>query len=64
MIQNKDSHINSYSAKLCSNHDENFLIKYSNQFYLMKQFCGEISKCLTHKDALNLLDLTQINSNH
>jgi len=26
----------------------------------MRQFCEEISKCLTHEDALNLLDLTQI----
>ncbi len=39
---------------------DKFLIKYSNPFYLMKQFCEEISKCSTHEDALNLLDLTQI----
>ena len=27
---------------------------------MMKQFCEEISKCSTHEDALNVLDLTQI----
>jgi hypothetical protein len=60
MIQNKDYSHNSYSSELFLNDDDKFLIKYSNPFYLMKQFCEEISKCLTHEDALNLLDLTQI----
>ena len=56
--QRRDS--SNFSDNLCLTDDDKFVIKYSSPFYLMKQFCDEISKCATHEDALNLLDLTQI----
>lgn len=45
---------------MCLTDDDKFFIKYSNPLFLMKQFCDETSKCSTHEDALNVLDLMQI----
>lgn len=59
LIQTRDASP-SFSDNLCLTDDDKFHLKYSNPFYLIKQFCDEITKCATHEDALNLLDLSQI----
>jgi hypothetical protein len=49
-----------FSERLCLNEHDKCLVKNTNPFYLLKQLLNDVSTCLTHKDALDSLDLTQM----